>query len=116
MSQPNSNFSRDPLILGCYFDPKETFFNAGFDDYGVQWSYDSHSPVKALENFIDGVGTYTDIVFPVREILTKDPAVVVNFDKKSFDQLVQDAKKENTTAEALIRKILKVTKIQVFCL
>lgn len=113
MKQPNRNFLRDPLVLGCYFDPREEFYSAGFDDYGVQWSFDHYSTIKALEGFIKGTGTFTEVTFPVGEILAKDPVVIVKFDIRSGERLAQEAKKQNSTPEDLLKNLLKVTRLKV---
>ncbi len=113
MRQANENFSRDPLILSCHYDPREDFYNAGFNEYGVQWSYDSKSSLKALENFIDGVGTYTDVKFPVREILQSDPAVTVKYDEKSFASLARTSSERNKAPEVLLKELLQVTRVHI---
>ena len=110
------NFSRNPLALGCYFDPRELFYNAGLDDYSVQWSYDFHSTIKALENFINGTGTYTLVKFPVSELLKNDPVIIINFDKKSYDNLIHESEKQKESPEALLKTLLKVTNLQIVCL
>ncbi len=101
------------MVLSCNFDPKESFYNAGFFDYGVQWSYDYHSSIKALENFVNGTDTWTEVKFPVPALLRADPLVSIKFDTKSFDSLVQESKRLNKSADFLLKDLLKVSNIQI---
>lgn len=113
MKQPNVNFSRNPLVLGCYFDPRELFYNAGFDDFGIQWSYDFDSTLKALENFIDGVGTNNEVKFSVTQILAENPTVVIKFDEKSYAKLALESLERKQSPEALLKTLLRVTDLQI---
>lgn len=105
--------SESSLVLGCYFDPRESFYNAGFEQNPLQWSYDFDSTLKALENFINGVGTYTDVTVSVTALLANVSAVIVKYDEESFKSLLLASEKQNKTPEVLLREMLKVRKVQI---
>ncbi len=103
----------DALVISCYFDPREQFYTAGFDDTNTHWSYDLNSTVKALENFVIGIGTYTPVVIPVAELLERNPFVTIKFDTKSLENLTHECRIQKLTPESLLSNLLKVDSVEI---
>ena len=111
MYKLDPNFSRDPISLVAFYDPREMFFGVGFADFETQWSYDHDSVLAAFTHFVEGTNHVAKPEFSVKEILAVNPKVTVGCGQEALDMLEEEARNSGDSIEQAIARRLGVERV-----
>ena len=111
MYKLDPNFSRDPLSLVAFYDPREMFFGVGIADFETQWSFDHDSVLAAFTHFVEGTNHVAKPEFSVKEILAANPQVIVGCGQAALDMLEEEARTAGESIEKAIARHLGVERV-----